>query len=140
MAGVIGLVVGAGIVGAVWAASSPSKPGVFALHGSLVLAGDHVPSDSDEHGCTGFSGYDDIAAGTSVTVYDAAGKVVAEGSLDGGKYADPTDNTSACVFLFTVPGVPKGTKFYQVEISHRGKITASVAEAQSGKFGATLGS
>jgi hypothetical protein len=38
-----------------------------------------------------------------------------------------------------VAGVPEGSKFYQVEVSHRGKITVSSAEAKAGKFAASLG-
>jgi hypothetical protein len=43
------------------------------------------------------------------------------------------------VFPVAVPGVPDGSKFYRVEVSHRGQITVSSAEAKAGKFGASLG-
>jgi hypothetical protein len=69
-----------------------------------------------------------------VTVYDSAGKVVATGSLGTGK-----PKSAGCVFPVSVAGVPGGSKFYQVEVSHRGKITVSSAEAKAGKFAASLG-
>ncbi|MER5905087.1 hypothetical protein ABT150_34250 [Streptomyces mirabilis] len=69
-----------------------------------------------------------------MTVYDSAGKVVATGFIGTGK-----PKSAACVFPLSVAGVPEGSKFYQVEISHRGKITVSSAEAKAGKFAASLG-
>lgn len=138
--GVLGLVVGAGLVGVAWASSGSSEPGSFTMHGTFDLAGDHVPVPPANKDCEGTGGYNDIAEGASVTVYDSAGKVVAEGELGAGKYADAADFSGDCVFPFMVPGVPKGTKFYQVEITHRGKITASVTEAEAGTFQVDLGS
>jgi hypothetical protein len=35
--------------------------------------------------------------------------------------------------------VPEGADFFQVEVSHRGKLTLSAADAKAGKFSATLG-
>lgn len=138
--GLLGLVVGAGLVGGAWAATSaPAKTESFTMTGELDLVGGHSPVPPENTDCAGAGGYDDIAEGAAVTVYDAGGKVVAQGALGVGRYADPVAFTGACVFSFTAPGVPKGTKFYQVEITHRGKLTASIAEAQSGAFTATLG-
>lgn len=142
VAAALGLVVGAGLVGGAWAASGSSGPAAlasFTLHGSLDLAGDHIPVPPENTNCEGTGGYDDIVEGAAVTVYDAGGKVVAEGTLGAGVYADPVNFTGDCEFPFTVLNVPSGAKFYQEEITHRGKITMSVAEAQSGTFGATLG-
>ncbi|KIZ16846.1 hypothetical protein SNA_17785 [Streptomyces natalensis ATCC 27448] len=100
----------------------------------MMLTGDHVPSGATSEDCTGYSGYDDIAKGAGVTVYDSAGKVVATGALGTGK-----PDSGACVFVAEVPGVPEGSRFYQVEVSHRGKVTVSAAEAKGGKFAASLG-
>ncbi|MEU4097917.1 hypothetical protein [Streptomyces sp. NPDC026673] len=127
---------GAGIVGAVWGLSTfgePDAPGTFTLTGTMTLTGDTVLAD-DGVRCVGSSGYDDIREGTGITVYDSAGRVIATGNLGAG------DNSSlSCKFPVSVPGVPKGSKFYQVEISHRGKITVSSEEAEAGEFGASLG-
>lgn len=133
---VAGLAVGAGVVGLVWGLSSggSSTPKAFALRGELTLTGSHTASGPTYEECTGYSGYDDIAKGASVTVYDSGGKVVAEGALGTGK-----PKGGACVFPVSVPGVPGGSKFYQVEVSHRGKLTVSSAEAKAGGFAASLG-
>ncbi|MGW1160375.1 hypothetical protein ACWD48_19585 [Streptomyces sp. NPDC002519] len=136
VAGLAGFVVGAAVVGLIWGLSSggSSTPKTFTLKGSMTLTGDNVPTGETNEDCTGYSGYDDIRAGTSVTVYDNDGKVVGQGVLGTGKPKD-----AACVFAVSVPGVPEGSKFYQVEVSHRGKVTVSAAEAKAGGFGASLG-
>lgn len=100
----------------------------------MTLTGDNVPAGDTSEECTGYSGYEDIAEGASVTVYDSAGKVVATGALGVGK-----PDSAACVFPVRVPDVPGGSKFYRVEVSHRGQITVTAAEAKAGKFAASLG-
>jgi hypothetical protein len=139
---VAGLVIGAGGVGAAWAAhgsgSGSGSGSSFTLLGSLELT-DAVDVDAEATACQGDGGYDDIAQGASVTVYDAAGTVVATGSLGEGKRATPGDTTTSCVFPVTVLKVPGGSKFYGVEVTHRGKVTVSDADARAGKFAATLG-
>lgn len=123
-------------MGLAWGLSSSgsSAPKTFTLTGAMTLTGGNVPSGETSEDCTGYSGYDDIAKGAGVTVYDSAGKVVATGALGTGK-----PKSAACVFPVSVPGVPEGSKFYQVEVSHRGKITVSTAEAKAGEFAASLG-
>jgi hypothetical protein len=136
--GIAGLVVGAGAVGLAWGLSSGSDDaGSFTLKGALTLTSP-TPLDYDHNACAGSGGYNDIVKGAAVTVYDASGKVVATGSLGAGRYASQ-DSTAPCVFPVAVPGVPDGSKFYRVEVSHRGQITVSSAEAKAGKFGASLG-
>ncbi|MFE2563051.1 hypothetical protein [Streptomyces mirabilis] len=134
--GLAGLAIGAGAVGLAWglSGSGSSTPTTFTLNGTMTLTGDNIPTGDTNEDCTGYSGYDDIAKGASVTVYDSTGKVVATGSLGTGK-----PKSAACGFPVAVPGVPEGSKFYQVEVSHRGKITVSSAEAKAGKFAASLG-
>jgi hypothetical protein len=136
VAAVAGLVVGAGAVGVAWAMSSSgsSAPSTFTLRGTMTLTGDNVPSGETSEDCTGYSGYEDITKGAGVTVYDSSGKVVATGALGAGK-----PHSAVCVFAIAVPGVPDGSKFFQVEVSHRGKVTVSAAEAKAGAFGASLG-
>lgn len=134
--GIAGLVVGAGIVGAVWGLSGggSSTPTTFTLRGTMTLTGDNVPAGATSEDCTGYEGYADIARGASVTVYDQDGKVVASGALGTGK-----PKSAACVFPVSVAGVPEGSRFFQVEVSHRGKLTVSAADARAGKFAASLG-
>jgi hypothetical protein len=137
--GLAGLVVGAGAVGLVWGLSDggSSAPKTFTLRGSMTLT-DPTALDFDHKACGGSDGYGDIRQGAGVTVYDAEGKVLGTGALGAGRYASE-DSTAPCVFAVKVPGVPEGSKFYQVEISHRGKVTVSSAEAKAGKFAASLG-
>ncbi|WP_331758862.1 hypothetical protein OH782_42465 (plasmid) [Streptomyces sp. NBC_01544] len=141
----IGAVAGASIVGGTWYTTSrdnsitvdgkPAAPkGTFTLKGDFTLADGAV--DDGIGGCEGSGGYDDIALGTSVTVYDAAGAVIATSALTLSEY-DETAGT--CTYDVSVPGVPGGEDFYQVEISHRGKIQLSAEEAKSGGFSGSLG-
>lgn len=136
VAALAGLVIGAGGVGAAWAVSSSgsSSPKTFTLRGTMTLTGDHVPSGDTSEDCTGYEGYSDIAKGASVTVYDDAGKVVATGSLGTGK-----PKSGVCVFPVNVADVPESSKFYRVEVSHRGQISVTAADAKAGKFAASLG-
>ncbi|WP_435173278.1 hypothetical protein [Actinacidiphila sp. bgisy145] len=137
---VAGLVVGGGGVGAAWAASGSGSSSAksFTLRGALDLE-DATDLTPEATSCAGTGGYDDIVEGASVTVYDAAGAVVAEGALGAGSRAKAGYDDSPCRFAVTVPGVPAGSKFYSVEVSHRGKLTVSAADAQAGRFTATLG-
>jgi hypothetical protein len=135
MVGAAGVVVGGAVVGLVVGLSGGSSaPSTFTLRGSMTLTGDHTPSGPTYEECTGAGGFDDIAKGASVTVYDAGGKVVATGALGTGK-----PNGGACVFPVFVPAVPGGSRFYQVEVSHRGKVTVSASEAKASGFAASLG-
>ncbi|MEO3978992.1 hypothetical protein [Streptomyces sp. CAU 1734] len=136
LAALLGLVAGAGLVGGAWAYTNrdtaPAEPAVFTLIGTFTLTEGAIRTDDD--GCRGTGGYDDIAAGTSVTVYDAAGGVAATGSLGESEYS-----IGACAFIVTVKDVPKGEKYYQVEVSHRGKVQLSAKEAEAGKLAVSLG-
>ncbi|MFJ8504936.1 hypothetical protein [Streptomyces avermitilis] len=136
-AGLIGLATGAAIVGGTWAItanSGPDAPATFTLKGSFALTDSVVPDGNG--GCGGTRGYDDILEGASVTVYGASGDVVATGGLGNSTYdGDAYD----CTFKVAVPDVPKGEKFYKVEVSHRGTVQLSGKEAENGGFGASLG-
>ena len=136
-AGVLGLTLGAGIVGAAWAITAnngPDEPAAFTLEGTFTLTED-VSSDGDG-GCAGRydSGYDDIREGTNVTVYGADGDVVATGALGKSKEVG-----YSCIFEVAVNDIPKGEKFYKVEVSHRGTLQLSAEEAENGELAASLG-
>lgn len=138
LAALAGLVIGGGGVGMAWGLSSAGGDGAdptFVLRGTLTLTGDNILSNNGSS-CMGTGGYDDIAAGTSVTVYDANGGVVATGALGDGS-RDSTETT--CSFPLSAADVPSAPNFFSVEISHRGKITISRADAEAGMFAATLG-
>ncbi|MEU9214041.1 hypothetical protein AB0D27_40665 [Streptomyces sp. NPDC048415] len=135
-AGLLGLALGAGIVGGIWAITAnngPSGSEAFTLEGSFTLTKDAVPADDD---CSASydSGYDDISEGASVTVYGASGDVIATGELGDSSYKD-----YMCSFDIAVPDVPKGEKFYKVEVSHRGTVQLTAKEAENGKLAASLG-
>ncbi|WP_328903272.1 hypothetical protein OHR86_28125 [Streptomyces sp. NBC_00441] len=135
LTGILGLVVGAGVVGGAWmySSSGTDEPETFTLGGSFVLT-ESATRTEGEH-CEGRDGYDDIADGTSVTVYDAAGGVAATGSIGKSEYSEG----GACMFEVTVADVPKGEKFYQVEVSHRGKVQLTAKEAEGGELSTSLG-
>ncbi|MFF4791860.1 hypothetical protein ACFY2M_19325 [Streptomyces sp. NPDC001276] len=134
-AGLVGLAVGAGLVGGAWlitANSGPGKPDTFTLKGAFALKEGATDNAS---GCEGTGGYKDISEGTAVTVYGAAGDVIATGQL--GNSESPSWRT--CIFDVSVPDVPKGEKFYKVEVSHRGTVQLTAKEAEAGGFAASLG-
>ncbi|MBL1287261.1 hypothetical protein JKV81_10455 [Streptomyces sp. For3] len=108
--------------------------GTFTLEGEFTLA-DGAISDGIG-GCEGSGGYTDIGIGTSVTVYDAAGSVIATSALLLSEF-DAT--AGSCTYDVAVEDVPADEDFYQVEISHRGKLQLSADEAKSGSFSGTLG-
>jgi hypothetical protein len=133
-AGLIGLAAGAAIVGGIWAITATTGtggPGTFTLEGTFTLNEDATEYDS---GCLGTGGYDDIREGAGVTVYGASGDVIATGALGDSTYSDYT-----CTYDIAVPDVPKGEKFYKVEISHRGTLQLSAEEAENGEFAGSLG-
>ena len=136
-AGLLGLAVGASVVGGIWAItanSEPDKPPTFTMEGSFALT-EKASSDGDG-GCAGSydSGYDDISEGASVTVYGASGDVIATGHLGDSELAG-----NGYIFDISVPDVPKGEAFYKVEVSHRGTVQLSAKEAENGDLFASLG-
>jgi hypothetical protein len=83
----------------------------------------------DVRPCIGKEGYDDIQGGAQVVVTDQTGSIIATGSLAPGT---PVEAGAAylCQFAFTV-SVPNDRDFYSIEVSHRGKLTYSLAEMES---------
>ena len=108
-----------------------TTPATFDLTGGLVLKQTGLTPDA---ACSGQRGYSDITGGAPVTVYNAAGSVVAVGALE-----DGVAGTRGCIFQFTVADVPAGHGFYSYEITHRGKVTITEADARGGHAIATLG-
>ena len=90
------------------------------IHGTLT-----VQESVGQGSCTGTGGYDDIHAGTQVTIRDQSGKLLATGLLDGGT----PQGLEACVFTFTIDHLPS-SDFYQVEVSHRGEISYSRSDLE----------
>ncbi|MFF0199896.1 hypothetical protein [Streptomyces sp. NPDC005017] len=145
LAAVAGAVIGAGAVGVSWTFAGGGEgpagppptlaswaPTAFTLTGTFELTDGAVGDGAG--GCRGEGGYDDIFEGTAVTVYDAAGTVVATGHL-----GESMPEGGACRFDVSVADVPTGERFYLVRVSHRGTVLLTEAQAAAGGFGATLG-
>ncbi|AHH93724.1 hypothetical protein [Kutzneria albida] len=138
----LGAASGAIVVGLTWAAFA-LLPGLttppadnFSLKGSLTLTSTSLSGVNSGSECYGTGGYNDIGKGAAVTVYGASGQVLAVGSLVSGQQGT---GSLSCVFAFTVPDVPVGEKFYQVEVSHRGKVTVQADQARTTGVFVTLG-
>ncbi|MGW3735164.1 hypothetical protein [Streptomyces sp. NPDC005148] len=152
----LGIGVGASAVGICWASLSllggdeaPAKagdnrsssavsrgsraPGPFETEGTLTLAEVGAGLETGEL-CSGTGGYSDIDFGTQVNVTDADGTLVATGSLGLGEKAE-----AGCVFPFTVDDIAPGSKFYTVEVAHRGGLTQTEAALRAGGLEFTLG-
>lgn len=145
---VAGFAVGALSLGAIWAATAGVfGTGSFTLNGQMTLMqssssyGSYSSYSSSAYylgqdgSCFGEGGYSDIGAGTAVNVYDQSGAIVAVGQLANGQGSYGT----GCTFTFAVPDVPTGSKFYQVEVSHRGKMNLAAQNAKAGAASYTLG-
>ncbi|KAA1031813.1 hypothetical protein FVA95_08600 [Pseudonocardia sp. EV170527-09] len=90
-------------------------------------------SSSSYGSCHLSSGYDDIVAGTAVTVRDSAGRIAGVGALDSG-----TGSSYGCTFSFVVDDVP-ASDFYTVEVGHRGEVTFTDAAVRNGDIQLSLG-
>ncbi|CPR38252.1 putative lipoprotein LpqJ [Mycobacteroides abscessus] len=97
----------------------------FTLTGTFTL--NTTSSATTGDGCHGTGGYQDIAPGTSISVSDEAGTLLAKGVLNSGH-----GESGSCYMLFSIDDVPSGKKFYKVEVSHRGEVNYTEAEAKKG--------
>ncbi|WP_162648020.1 hypothetical protein [Rhodococcus pyridinivorans] len=102
-------------------------PPMFTVDGTVTLVDGSTYSDTAGFECEGDRGYDDIAPSTAVRISDEAGTLLAEGSLD-----SSVREGDFCTFFFSVPDVPRGASFYDIEISHRGSVSYDETEAESG--------
>lgn len=116
------------IVVAVSAFTADRAPDTFEILGAITLE-DNITTYGlpDGFECAGKGGYKDIGPGVAVTVTDEAGTLLAKGAI--GK---SSGGTSGCWLDFTVPAVPRGSEFYKVEVGHRGELTYTESEAESG--------
>lgn len=111
-------------------------PRVLRIPGELVLFGSAVQDRRLEgiskptwlgvepgEECSGYRGYDDIAAGMEVRV-EADGRILSLSRLSTGVFGDwpekPLDYTMTCTFAFEVE-VPEGHQFYTVALGRRGE-------------------
>jgi hypothetical protein len=125
------LVAVASAVGYVVANRKPSGGTGFTLRGELVL-GDPGVFWSKAEPCSGKRGYEDLTAGTPVTITDAGGQTIGLGSLRPGVADSTNDGNDLCKFAFSVPNVPVGKGFYGAEIGKRGVVQFDENQAKSG--------
>lgn len=119
------------------AVATPAGPIPFTIRGSLTLTatsryGTGISAGGDS--CKGTGGYADIQPGTSVTVTDAGGDVVATGLLGAG-----SGTGSTCTFPLSVAPVSGASQFYSIEVSHRGKVTFPQSQLRTGTAMLSLG-
>jgi hypothetical protein len=119
------LVVVAGIAAIVVGLNSGAskKVSTFTLQGSIQLPNSGTAWAGTS--CSGQRGFDDITAGASVVVTDGSGTTIGVGSLGAGVRAD-----EGCLFLFAVKDVPRGRKFYGVEVAHRAAVRFPESDAR----------
>lgn len=124
------LLIAAGVGGyfGITALTSKDKGQTFTINGALSLRADTITTSGlpRSFACAGKGGYNDIGPGTAVTVTNESGTLLAKGSLDT-SYGEK----DWCVFTFNVTDVPSGAKFYKIEVSHRGEMSYTEAEARA---------
>lgn len=118
-----------GAVGALISQSSGSSD--HKLIGSVLLTdtSDYWPNKQ----CTGSGGYSDLAQGGNVVLKDGNGKILATTNLATGR----TINKTSCFFYFDLGNVPD-SKFYSMQVSHRGELSYSLAEMKKQKWNLAL--
>ena len=116
------------IVVAVTAFIVNREPERFVVLGAITLE-DSITTYGlpDGFECAGEDGYKDIGPGAAVTVTDESGTLLAKGAIE-----TSSGGSSGCWLDFTVSGVPRGKSFYKVEVSHRGELTYTESEVESG--------
>lgn len=109
---------------------APSIVGTLALY-------DYAPLPD---GCGGTGGYDDIRQGAGVTLRDDTGRIIATSALSSGVLRTEDLTKPYCAFSFVISNIPE-VPFYSVEVSHRGQVTASLAEMRTSgwRFALELG-
>lgn len=106
---------------------STDEPESFAITGTMTVSGSIGYSTANGFECEGRNGYSDISPTAAVSVSDENGTLLAKGDL-----TSSTKSSTSCVFDFAVADAPRGSKFYQVEVSHRGSLSYTEEEAESG--------
>ncbi|WP_433610918.1 hypothetical protein [Prescottella agglutinans] len=127
--GVVATVTVAGVaLGVVAGIRAARAPETFDITGVITLKGKATSSGLPTgFSCAGTGGYSDLSPTAAVKVSDESGTLLAKGHVTGS-----SGSSGYCVFDFTVTDVPRGNKFYEVEVSHRGGLSFTEAEAEDG--------
>lgn len=120
--------IGVTVIVVFMAFTSGREPERFVVLGAITLE-DSITTYGlpDGFECAGEDGYKDIGPGAAVTVTDESGTLLAKGAIE-----TSSGGSSGCWLDFTVSGVPRGKSFYKVEVSHRGELTYTESEVESG--------
>jgi len=126
--------------------ASANVPTAFDMSGSLTLgtSQSRATRAAPRFKCGGSGGYADLQVGAQVVVYGPQGQTVAVGSvtdaishvkdntLDLSKEVGGpvTINADTCELVWSVSGVPGGLGMYSYEISHRGRLVLTEADAK----------
>lgn len=107
------------------------------------MKADQEPVEDENSTCPQ-STYDDVQAGTSVTMTDASGTVVGLAALQSPRIDKLHEKKGAffpypsnCIYDFTVSNVPIGSAFFGFEVGHRGVVQLPAENAEAPEL--TLG-
>jgi hypothetical protein len=104
--------------------AASASPSTFTVHGAIDLVG-AFGAGGQSCDLSRRPGASDLAPGGQVVVYDNAGRSLAIGTLAEGALQPG----GTCRMLFTVTGVPDGPGPFFVEVTHRGRIAFTRAQA-----------
>lgn len=113
------------------ASATPSAAEVMTVSGYLDLISGSIYEDDEGVTCWGAEGYDDLAAGGQVTVYNSTDEAIALGALDTGQVVVTKGMMTAdpCRFPFTIEDVPADGSIFAIEVTHRGQVNFEKSEA-----------
>ncbi|MFF9123173.1 hypothetical protein ACF09J_07725 [Streptomyces sp. NPDC014889] len=131
----MGVVVGAGAVGLVWALSGSGgakDPEVFTMSGSVVLPV-RGSIEAGESSCTGYEGstYRNVTEGAAVVVFGPDGARLGEGKLGVGRPHDEGNESITCAFPVSISGVKGAEGSYQVRVADLELVKVPTGEARS---------
>jgi len=96
----------------------------YTVYGSVDILHSSTPQFSGARGqCGADSEFSDIRPGADVIVRDDSDEIVGTGHLGDGEYVNTYGYRTYCQWPFIINGVPRGSSFYKVQISHRTPLT-----------------
>jgi hypothetical protein len=92
----------------------------YTVYGTVDILHSSTAQFSGARGqCGAESDFSDIHPGADVTVRDDSDEIVGTGHLGDGEYINTYGYKTYCQWPFIVSGVPRGSSFYKLQISHR---------------------